>query len=892
MIFKKEINFGFPTNNHKYPVYKTSSVGNVCYKVKDRLLRRRDKVVCSVPFCRTCTDNKTKTELVILLTEEVLVLGKLFVIEHICRKYQSLVFQSVLTKFSYTKLSLFKKTVGLVENPFVRLGVYCDLLLPREHSLKEKILGLQTHLSENGIDLLILSDESTLVEFATKFEKALLPMLREIRETQESSTSVSVFEAHLKPSQLSVFPPTKLFVGRVYCRNGCDSAEVREISHKSSLQKVIVDNKPALNRALHGDLVAVRLPENQVVAVLERTTSLVVGTLAATDKTVGTCLFLPDNRKLSKFLLSAETLEPLKNKKLVVQFERWETTSNLPHCRLKKIFGQKGNIGSETDALLYAHGFSTHGQFPEALVASLRKEVPLLKPATNATTVSRNTKDLEWRAVDYTALGDTVWKGRRDLRNLEVCSIDPPECTDIDDALHVKFPEVGNAESSNVVEVGVHIADVSHFVKANSPLDRLAAERATSVYLVQKKLHMLPELLSSNVCSLHAGVDRLAFSILFDCHFDLVGRIRIVPKFVGKSMVRNRRAFTYSEAAELLAGKFSGRPFEKELRTLSSIAKFLRQRRLAQGAVVLASLQPAFKVSSETLEPMESELYATGPANQLVEELMVLANVTAADTLFRQTPKTALLRKHPSFSDESFKETLEVIAQFCSKRGLCCSVSTPADLSVFVASLQEHGVSQEETAQLCRQISKKMSRAVYFLAENENDFRHFGLGVEMYTHFTSPIRRYADLLVHRLLVGEETSDAVALAAVVANVNTQYLQSKRLSQKSVELYARLVQEKSDLPLPATVTKVWEGGVELFVYSLAYEVRVYLDVPNNSWEFLNNKLVKRDEWKDVETGNVAASVCKIELFDKVHILAQKNNVISKTGKSFEKTIFKIT
>jgi exosome complex exonuclease DIS3/RRP44 len=242
---------------------------------------------------------------------------------------------------------------------------------------------------------------------------------------------------------------------------------------------------------------------------------------------------------------------------------------------------------------------------------------------------------------------------RRDLRHIVVCSIDPPGCKDIDDALHWRRLPNGN------MEVGVHIADVTHFVKSGSAIDVEAASRSTSTYLVGRRLDMFPGLLTTDLCSLRGNIDRYAFSTIWE----LTPDVEIVREDFFKSVIHSRAALTYGQAQDMIddadGSQGVGIPEVAEgVRQLNNVAKVLRGRRLAAGALTLASPEVRFTLDKESQDPTDVETYVLKQANALVEEFMLFANITVAKRTLRFYPRCSVLRRHPPPDPSNFEELL------------------------------------------------------------------------------------------------------------------------------------------------------------------------------------------------------------------------------------------
>ena len=241
---------------------------------------------------------------------------------------------------------------------------------------------------------------------------------------------------------------------------------------------------------------------------------------------------------------------------------------------------------------------------------------------------------------------------RTDLRHLPICSVDPPGCKDIDDALHVRPLPNGN------FELGVHIADVTHFLACGNAMDAEAAARATTTYLVQRRIDMLPKPLTEDICSLRADVERLAFSVIWE----VTPEAEVVGTQFTKSVIRSRAALTYAEAQSRIDDNRLTDEITRNLRTMNALAKILRWKRTERGALALASPEVKFEIDTETHDPLDVGMYQVRETNQMVEEMMLLANCTVAERCLAAFPASSMLRRHPTPPPRQFEPLLRAAA--------------------------------------------------------------------------------------------------------------------------------------------------------------------------------------------------------------------------------------
>ena len=403
-------------------------------------------------------------------------------------------------------------------------------------------------------------------------------------------------------------------------------------------------------------------------------------------------------------------------------------------------------------------------------------------------------------------------KGRTDLRHLQVCSIDPPGCKDIDDALHCRTLANGH------LECGVHIADVTHFVKEGSALDIEGCKRATSTYLVERRLDMLPGLLTTTLCSLVGHVDRFAFSILWEFDKDL----NVVKTDFVKSVIHSKKAMSYGEAQEWLDQEQtpSKGSLQESVRSLNKIAKVLRQRRVDKGALALASPEVRFKIDDESHDTTDVELYDMKEANLLVEEFMLLANITVATKVTEVYPRFSMLRRHPKPSPEMFKDLLAMAK--AAKLTMDVSSSKALANSLDLAVRQDDAYFNKLVRILA---TRCMQQAVYFGSGDVSveEYLHYGLASPIYTHFTSPIRRYADVVVHRLLAGAMSiaplptkyESKETIRDIANNINLRHHNAQLAGRASVALHTVVFFKKRPAETMANVSKVDASSVSVMV-----------------------------------------------------------------------------
>lgn len=429
--------------------------------------------------------------------------------------------------------------------------------------------------------------------------------------------------------------------------------------------------------------------------------------------------------------LQAEARDPTVVMKTLVSgiMTTWAAGSVYPLAEVRSALGQAGELEAETLALLEMEAVSSADFSPEVLAC-----LP---------------QDLPWSisAQDRTY--------RRDFTGIRLFSIDPPTARDLDDALSIQQLPGGN------FRVGVHIADVAHFIRQGSALDEEAQARATSVYLVQRVIPMLPRLLCEQLCSLNPGVERLAFSITWD----LTPKGKILAQWAGRSIIKSCVKLAYGHAQDIIEGKFAGLPDQEtpsvelhgyawpevveDVLGLNGIARHLKAGRASNGALRLDNTKLYFKMDDNG-NPVSAAPYVQREANQLVEEFMLLANMSVAKIVANAFPEQALLRRHPPPDERKIGD----LVQMAEDLGLSLDVSTAGSIAHSLQALREGCADKAVMEVVTLLATKPMKNAEYFSTgdfEDATKWHHYALAVSHYTHFTSPIRRYPDVLVHRLL---------------------------------------------------------------------------------------------------------------------------------------------
>lgn len=469
-----------------------------------------------------------------------------------------------------------------------------------------------------------------------------------------------------------------------------------------------------INHALLNDKVKVflyarrkgQMPEGEVVDILQRAKDTFVGILDVSDNYA---FLICDNRVLTTdVFIPKNKLNGAKNgQKVIVKLMKWEPNLKNPVGEVIDVLGDKGNNDTEMHAILAEYG----------LPYSYPPEV-----------------DAAAENIDAGITPEEVER-RIDLRRVTTFTIDPRDAKDFDDALSLRRLDNG------LWEVGVHIADVTHYVRPGGIIDQEGRDRATSVYLVDRTIPMLPEHLSNGICSLRPDEDKLTYSVLF--HMNEEAEVKHYE--IARTVTRSNRRFTYEEAQQVIeTGKGD---FSAEILTLDRMAKILRNRRFENGAIAFDRVEVRFEID-EKGKPVSVFFKEQKDANKLIEEFMLLANKTVASHIGKpgrgQKAKTFVYRIH----DVPNPDKLQNFSQFIKKFGY--NLRTTGKQSVISGSINQllDQVEGKKEQNLIETLAiRSMAKAVY----TTENIGHYGLAFEYYTHFTSPIRRYPDMMVHRLL---------------------------------------------------------------------------------------------------------------------------------------------
>lgn len=538
--------------------------------------------------------------------------------------------------------------------------------------------------------------------------------------------------------------------------------------------------------AFHGDLVKVKLfnrrgkgkPEGEVLEVIKRAKTRFVGTIQINPKFA---FVVPDYNKLHvDFFVPVEDINGAKQgQKVLVEFVAWEKNAVNPTARVVEVFGNPGEHETEIHAIMAEFGL----------------------PMTFAPEVEAAAKKL---AIDISP--EEIAK-RRDFRGITTFTIDPVDAKDFDDALSLQKLENGNWE------VGVHIADVTHYLKPHSIIDNEAVSRATSVYLVDRTIPMLPEVLSNFACSLRPHEEKYCFSAVFELDDDA----HIHNQWFGKTIIYSDRRFTYEEVQTII--ETGEGDYKDEILTLDRLAKILRKERTAKGSIFFDKAEVKFTLD-EHGAPTGVFFKTQKDAHKLIEDFMLLANRKVAEFLgkpkkddARETQKESRNKKEKQketnvcvyrIHDIPKDDKLIDLNNFVQRFGYSVAVGNKQKTAQSINKLLQDVKDKKEQSMIEMLAVRSMPKAIY----TTKNSGHYGLGFDYYTHFTSPIRRYPDVLVHRLLEAKlqhhhylnadelemlckHSSEMERLAAEAERASVKYKQVEYLGDKIGNIYKGVI-----------------------------------------------------------------------------------------------------
>lgn len=565
----------------------------------------------------------------------------------------------------------------------------------------------------------------------------------------------------------------------------------------NDLPKDIYIHKNNTNKALHLDRIKMRvIPgkdrsiEGEVIEIVQRFREEFVGTIQVSPRYA---FFIPDSNKLPVdfYIPIGKILGAKDGQKVVARLIDWKDDAKNPNGEIIRVIGDAGEHETEIHSILEEYGLPY--DFDEDVEAEA-EAIPIEIPQAE---------------IDK----------RRDMRDVLTFTIDPATAKDFDDALSVQWVD-------GVIEVGVHIADVSHYVRPDTELDKEAYARGTSVYLVDRCVPMLPEKLSNGLCSLRPNEDKLCFSAVFK--LDQNGHV--LEEWFGRTVIHSNKRFTYEEAQEIIernASKNDGlyssdikvvEPIEFAVLELNRIAKRMRKQRLTRGSISFDKHEVRFKLDEKN-KPIDIVFKIGKDSNKLIEEYMLLANRHVAK-LLNDKKVPMVNRAH----DRPNEEKLENLKAFIAPLGYTINTNDPVEITRTLNQLLEDVKGKAEANMIENLVVRTMQKADYRTA----NIGHYGLGFKDYCHFTSPIRRYPDIMVHRIL-GRYLEEKPA--AKEEKVNARCLHLSEREKKAQKAERDSIKYMQCIYMSERVGKVYKG----IVTSVA-EYGLFVEIPENKCEGL--------------------------------------------------------
>jgi len=609
------------------------------------------------------------------------------------------------------------------------------------------------------------------------------------------------------------------------------------------LPKDIYIHKNNTNKALHLDIVKIRVIEGngrsiegEVLEIVERFRTEFVGTIQISKRYA---FFIPDSNKINVdfFIPLSKLLEAKDGQKVIAKLTHWKDESKNPNGEILRVIGDAGEHETEIHSILEEYGLPY--DFDEDVIA-------------------------ESESIPEEITQEEITK-RKDMREVLTFTIDPETAKDFDDALSFEWV-------NGVLEVGIHIADVSHYLRPETELDKEAYARGTSVYLVDRCVPMLPERLSNGLCSLRPNEDKLCFSAIFK--LDQNGHI--LEEWFGRTVINSDRRFTYEEAQEIIDKKIDPKlikiarknhfysDIEKAIIELDRYAKKMRKQRSNEGSISFDKSEVKFKLD-ENNKPIDIIFKESKDSHKLIEEFMLLANRRVAKFI-NEKGYPMVNRAH----DKPNEEKLENLKTFIKQFGYDIKTEDPREITSTLNKLLEDVKGKPEANMIDNLVVRTMQKANY----TTKNIGHYGLGFKDYTHFTSPIRRYPDVMVHRLLSryleSKTTPKLDKLESKCLYLSEREKKAQKAERDSIKyMQCIYMSERIGKVYKGIITSVTDYGVFVQINENKCDCLVRLSQINGTWQAHTDKYCITE----FNTGST------IRLGDEVHIVIIKVDVEKK-------------